>query len=187
MKGSGMAKRTNVEWVSALASKNPRMEQELWDIVFRFGTLAARHYGQTDDLGYEAAAEGYLEIINTGIHQFKNQGPFEGYCRIIVLNKLRDRLPRAQDPQPLSGDTPAPKLGPDPEDILGKLRPCLGELSSLEQRVIDLIHLYEHDPETVARQLNITRNYVNVTAFRARKKLKDCLNRQGYTTSADLL
>ncbi len=182
-----MKKRTNAEWVRALASRDPQAEQELWEVVYRFGILAARYYGQRDDLGQEAAMEGYLEITSTGIYQFKDRGPFEGYCRIIVINKMRDRLPRAHDPDPLSDDAPAPDPQTDPQDILGKLRPCLKELSTLEQRVIDLVHLHEQDPETVAGQLNITRNYVNVTAYRARKKLKECLNRLGYENSTDML
>jgi RNA polymerase sigma factor (sigma-70 family) len=63
----------------------------------------------------------------------------------------------------------------------------LAQLKAREEKVITLRYFQEADPDQVARHLGITRNYVNVIAYRARRKLRDCLKRRGYEKATDVL
>jgi DNA-directed RNA polymerase specialized sigma24 family protein len=66
------------------------------------------------------------------------------------------------------------------------LQPCLDRLASREHEVIDHLYFEERSPQATADCLDISRNYVNVIAWRARRKLLRCLKRLGYHTAEDV-
>ena len=75
----------------------------------------------------------------------------------------------------------------DLKKVRALLRLCLKRLTHRERQVCDLRYKESQAPETIAALLGISRNYVNVIAYRARAKLRQCLEERGYHSSADVL
>jgi len=188
-----MEERTDQEWTRLLKQDDPQAIHDLWKSLFMYGTIAESRYCPTDEVGRDAAVEAYRRIMTRGIYQFRYEGSFLGFCRVIVIHELL-RLLRKRGRQlqteelieDLHGEIDK-RLPTDPRQVRERLQPCLDQLTPREREVIDLRYFKDHDPAATADLLGITRNYVNVIAHRARLKLQDCLKDQGYLSPADLL
>lgn len=189
-----MEQYSDQEWIRRLKQDDPQAKETLWSELFKTAVAYARFRGIDEDLARDATVEAYWRIMTRGIYQYKFQGPFAGFCRRILVNEI-NRL--------LGGDSPLtediddkPDGDPGMEDptpraslevIRQRIEECMEALTKLERKVIELLYFVGLSPEQVADELGIERNYVNVLAHRARKKIKDCLEAKGFKTVADVL
>jgi RNA polymerase sigma factor (sigma-70 family) len=192
MTDSKIKDRSDQEWIWALKAREPQVIEDLWEVLFEYGSYYAFYYNVGEDVGRDAAVEAYQRILKRGLQQYRFQCTFRGYCRVIVVHEVQRLLdPQEKDPVELNEEMigeEAPSLRRTPSlEVLKRLQPCLDALKDREERVIVLRYFQEADPDKVAQILDITRNYVNVIAYRARRKLRDCLVSRGYKTAADLL
>jgi RNA polymerase sigma factor (sigma-70 family) len=192
MKNRQIQDRSDQEWIRALKARDPEAVEDLWALLFDYGSYYAYYYGTSKDVGRDAAVEAYQRILKRGLQQYAFRCTFKGYCRVIVLNEVRRLLdPQEKDPVELDEEIVGSEALSFPRasslEVLQRLQPCFEQLKAKEERVITLRYFQESDPDEVARHLGITRNHVNVIAYRARRKLKDCLQRRGYETAADVL
>jgi RNA polymerase sigma factor (sigma-70 family) len=74
-----------------------------------------------------------------------------------------------------------------PQTIQKQLQPCLDKLPGREWQILKDIYFNHLEPEAVAKRMGIQRNYVNQLAYRARRKLRDCLEALGYHSANDFL
>lgn len=74
---------------------------------------------------------------------------------------------------------------PMPEESTAELRSLLdgflGTLEDTERRLFVGRYWYAYTPETLARAYGMTRNAVNLRIMRTREKLKDYLEKEGYS------
>jgi len=192
MKNHEIQARSDQEWIRALKAREPEALKDLWALLFNYGSYYAYHYGVSEDVGRDAAVEAYQRVLKRGLQQYAFRCTFRGYCRVIVVNEVRRLLnPQEKDPVELDEEVvgnEAPSLPrASRSEVLQRLEPCLEQLKAQEEKVITLRYFQEVDPDRVASHLGITRNYVNVIAYRARRKLRDCLKRRGYKTVTDVL
>lgn len=192
MKNHKIQARSDQEWIRALKAREPEAIEDLWALLFNYGSYYARYYRIGEDLGRDGAVAAYQRILKRGLQQYAFRCTFRGYCRVIVVNEVRRLLnPQEKDPVELDEEVvgnEAPSLPrASRSEVLQRLEPCLEQLKAQEEKVITLRYFQEADPDRVARHLGITRNYVNVIAYRARRKLRDCLKRRGYKTVTDVL
>lgn len=184
--------RSDQEWIRDLKAQEPEAIADLWALLFNYGSYYAYYYNVGKDVGRNAAVEAYQRVLKRGLRQYAFRCSFKGYCRVIVINEVRRQLdPEEKDPVELDEElvgSEAPALPRASSlEVMQRLQPCLDQLKTREEQVITLRYIQEADPDQVARHLGISRNYVNVIAFRARSKLRDCLKRRGYETSSDVL
>ena len=186
-----MKERTDQEWIRLLKQNDQRTVFDLWEMLFTYGITLARRHRRDDDVGHDAAIEAYRRVRARGVYQFRFECSFRGYCRIIVLNEVRrlmgkQALPATELNEETVGQITAPRPV-NPGELLARLQPCLAQLTSQEREVIVLRYSEGQDPETIAGRLGISRNYVNVIAHRARRKLRQCLEERGYESAKDVL
>jgi RNA polymerase sigma factor (sigma-70 family) len=184
--------RSDQEWIRALKARDPEAVEDLWALLFNYGSYYAYHYGVSEDVGRDGAVAAYQRILKRGLQQYAFRCTFKGYCRVIAANEVRRLLdPQEKDPVELNeeivGNEPPSLPRASSSSVLRRLQPCFEQLKAQEEKVITLRYFQEANPDQVARHLGITRNYVNVIAYRARRKLRDCLKRRGYKTVADVL
>jgi RNA polymerase sigma factor (sigma-70 family) len=184
--------RSDQEWIRALKAGKTEAVQDLWLLLFKYGCYYANYYQVSEDVGRDAAVESYQRVLKRGLEQYAFRCTFKGYCRVIVLNEVRRLLdPEEKDPLELDMEIVGSEAPPLPRaptsEVMQRLKPCFSKLKTKEKEVINLRYLQELSPEKVAKQLGITRNYVNVLAYRARQKMLDCLKLRGYETLYDLL
>ncbi len=160
-------------------------------MLYTFGYNLARYKRQPADLGYDAAVAAYQRLRTRGLYQYRFQCPFAGYCRRIVVNEFWRRL----NEQPPPSETLTEELAPPTESplpsaerrVMEELQPCIDKLPARDWQILHDLYFKQLTPQTIADQLDIERNYVNQLAFRARHKLRDCLEARGYQSVDDLL
>lgn len=166
---------------------------ELWVLLWTYGLNLARRYCNGDemraeDVAHEAAKEAFMRIITRGIFQFKFGGSFKGYCRRIVVNEIYRLLKRnAKRHEEVPEDLPDTRRSVNQPEIRELLEPCLDQLTARQRDVIECLYFLELTPAEAAEKLGIARNNVDVIAYRARKKLKQCMEGRGFGSSSDVL
>jgi RNA polymerase sigma factor (sigma-70 family) len=186
--------RTDYEWINGLKQIDEETIEDLWGIVFVYGTTVARRYDQGDDLGHDAAIAAFLRIKNKGIYQYKFDCPFLAYCRHIVVNEVKRCLKKLPEPSVELLD----EIHEDEEEDLERLQiadnhvrarlaPCLELLSQRKRELIDKRYFEDALPQSIAENFGITRNNVNRTMHGARQKLRECLEQRGFFTTGDVL
>lgn len=192
-----VAQRADEDWVRLIKQDDPQIIHDLWKLLFTYAQGLKNRYRECDDpsgLVYDATVSAYRRIIERGVYQFRFECPFPGYCRVILVREVL-RLVRDQNKQPTLVELPDDEalagdempLRVDVYKVRGRLQPCLGQLPPRQQEIIERLYIKEEKPQTIANQLEISRHYVNVIASRARRKLRGCLEKHGYNTSADVL
>ena len=193
-----MIEQDDREWVRLLKQDDPQAIQDLWELLFTYAVSLEGRYRTLDnvaDLAREAAVGAYERIRTRGIHQFRFECPFRGYCKVVLARQLIDLVKQQAKRQPPLAELDIAEMIPaqagcppaDPAKIHTRLKPCLDRLSPREYDVISLLYFREHSPQAVAEQLGVLRNNVNVIAWRARRKLLRCLKGLGYHTAADVV
>jgi RNA polymerase sigma factor (sigma-70 family) len=193
-----MIERDDREWVRLLKQDDSQAIQDLWELLFTYAAGLEGRYRTLDnaaDLAREAAIGAYERIRARGIHQFRFECPFRGYCKVILARQLIDLVKRQAKQQPPLAELDIAEMIParserpptDPAEIHTRIKPCLDRLSPREYDVISLLYFKDNSPQAVAERLGILRNNVNVIAWRARRKLLRCLKGLGYHTAADVV
>jgi RNA polymerase sigma factor (sigma-70 family) len=185
--------RTDQLWVHQLKQEDAAAIADLWQMLYTFGHNLARYKRQPEDVGYDAAVSAYQRVRSRGIYQYRFQSPFPGYCRRIVVNEFwrcvqkQNRLPRTElleEELTARDETDSQQM---PQTIQKQLQPCLDRLPAREWQILKHIYFNHLEPEAVAKRMGIQRNYVNQLAYRARRKLRDCLEALGYQSANDFL
>jgi RNA polymerase sigma-70 factor (ECF subfamily) len=191
-----MEQYSDHEWIRRLKENDPEAVEALWAELFKTAVSYARFRGIDEDLARDATVEAYLRIKNKGIYKFTFKGSLRGYCYRILAREIIRLVNKASRELLTEEFGSKPSTDPGTEDapsrssldlVRQRIRECLDELPSREREIIELLYFAGLSPEQVAEQLGITRNYVNVLAHRARKKLKDCLESAGFYTPGDVL
>jgi RNA polymerase sigma factor (sigma-70 family) len=187
--------QTDQDRVRSLKQDDPQAVKQLWELLYIRGKNLARRYRQEPDMGSEAAIAAYLRIRTRGVYQFRFACPFEAYCQTILVREML-RLIKKNSPHGMTEEEWQHKmLGALAElptfvdaAALGRLlKPCLEQLSVRAQKVLALRYEEEQEPQVVADDLGLKRNYVNQIAFTARRRVRDCLQRRGYQSINDML
>lgn len=192
-----MKERTDQEWVRLLKQDDRGAVHDLWELLFAYASKLESRYRNLDDpasLVRDAAVQAYRRIRTRGLHQFRFECTFRGYCRVIVVREVlrlaRKQLKHQSHHAELGDVEMIPdekaQLASDASQVRAHLEPCLDRLTSREREMIDLLYLKENRPQDVADRLAISRNYVNVIAWRARRKLRRCLEERGYFSAGDV-
>ncbi len=189
-----MREHTDVAWILGLKSRDLETRTDLWELLFTYADSLAWRYDP--DLVRDAALAAYQRILTRGAAQFQFRSSFKSYCKVIVANEIKRRYSPASHPgetayneENVTGKTEEEMVNSPSttKAISDVLHPCLPRLTEQEHEVIEWLYLLEHTPQQVADQLQLTRNYVNVIAYRARKKLLDCLRERGFATADDCM
>jgi RNA polymerase sigma factor (sigma-70 family) len=161
-------------------------------MLFTYAHNLALRRHQGDDVARDAATAAYERIRSRGVYQFRFECPFRGYCLKIVSNEMyrlqgKRRLLTVELNEEIVGAQDVPLPPANPKDIRALLQPCLDRLNSRDQKAIELLYYEGQNPEAVAERLGTSRNNVNQIAYRARRKLLQCLEERGYHSSTDIL
>jgi RNA polymerase sigma factor (sigma-70 family) len=185
--------RTDQAWIHQLKQEDAAAIADLWQMLYTFGYNLARYKGIPEDLGHDAAVAAYQRIRTRGVYQYRFQCPFAGYCRRIVVNEFWRRVQKYNQLPPtelleeeltVQDETVSQQL---PPIVRQQLQPCLDKLPTREWQILKEMYFNELEPQAIAEKMDIERNYVNQLAFRARRKLRDCLEAYGYHSIEDLL
>jgi len=186
-----MNERSDIEWIQQLKNQDPAALNDLWHLLFSYAETLAYRYGE--DTTHDSASEAYRRLIERGIHQFRFGCSFKGFCRVILgreamrlLKKKGIHIEVPLDEELFGIEDPTPL--PDPAVVQNRIAPCWPRLTKHEMEIMTL--LYGKSPATpqeIAERLSITRNYVNVQAYHARRKLRECLEQRGFHSSAEVL
>jgi RNA polymerase sigma-70 factor, ECF subfamily len=186
-----MAEHIDSEWVRSLKLNDSQVVEDLWDLLYSYGVRVARYYHQLDDVGYDGAVKAFERIRARGLEQYKFRSTFPAYCRTILVNEIRGRLSRKSfiesEPTEDIPDGSDQAVFVDPDQIRAILAPCLEKLPAREREVVEQAYFQDLSPQTVADRLGISRNFVNVIAYRARRSLQKCLENRGYITAEDVV
>ncbi len=184
--------RTDQAWIHQLKQEEAAAVADLWQMLYIFGYNLARYKGQPEDLGHDAAVAAYQRIRARGIYQYRFQCAFAGYCRRIVVNEFwrqvqqYSQLPPTELLEEEWADQDETAFQQLPQTIQ-QLRPCLDKLPTREWQILEEMYFNQLEPQAIAEKMGLERNYVNQLAFRARRKLRDCLEAFGYHSIDDLL
>lgn len=188
-----MNKYSDQEWVRLLKQEDKQATHDLWVLMYTYGINIARRYCAGDemraeDVGHEGAQKAFMRLKTRGLFQFRFGGSFQGYCRRIAANEVKRVLGRSQKPTvELPEQLRAKPSSRNAPEIRLLLQPCLDQLSSRENEVIKALYFQELTPAEAAEKLGVTRNNVDVIAYRVRKKLKRCMQGRGFANSSDVL
>jgi RNA polymerase sigma-70 factor (ECF subfamily) len=175
----------------------------------RFAELVARQQRRAVRIAFnylrdahdadEAVQDAFLKVF-THITSYREEFPFEvWFTRILVngcldLRKARARRLRWALPMPPSAESAAqlepPADQPSPEDRLmstERARQIAGAVEQLPDRqrlVFTLCHVNEHTTSEVSQALGLSEATVRVHLFRAVRKLRKLLTREGTSTVA---
>ena len=193
--------RSDQEWIRLLKQNDPQTLQDLWEMVYTDAINASRIRGQNDNVADIAASRAYMRVWQRGIYQYKFGGRFPHYCRTIVVNQVKtqlDKLTKSSSPD-INIDDVSHKMATqdNPEaslvsaeiqaenqeiqaEIQEVLTKCLAELSQRLRDIIDKLYFEGASPSGIAEELKLSRSNVNVLAYRARMKLKRCMEMNGH-------
>jgi len=188
-----MTNRSDQEWVRLLKQEDREATHELWVLMWTYGLNIARRYCNGDemraqDVGHEAAEKAFMRVKTRGVFQFRFGGSFQGYCRRIAVNEVYRLLKRdGKRHEDVPDNLPDRSISVNQPEIRELLQPCLDQLRAREREVIERLYFRELTPQETAEELGIQRNYVDVIAHRARKKLKLCMQGRGFGRYSDVL
>jgi len=147
----------------------------------------------------EAVQDAFLKVF-THITSYREEYPFEvWFTRILVngcldLRKARARRLRWALPMTSAPDAPAPPepaaQQPSPEDSLmsteraQQITSAVEQLPERQRLVFTLCHITEHTTSEVSQALGLSEATVRVHLFRAVRKLRKLLDRDGMRFSA---
>jgi RNA polymerase sigma factor (sigma-70 family) len=156
-------------------------------------------------LSLEAAEDAVQETFVTF---FRRCHEFDGRARVgtwlygILIRKIAEtrrglaREDAAEDIDALvehrfdaEGRWVRPPRGPDAElaraEAMRHLAECLEGLSGRQRLAFAMRELEDQPPEEVCKVLGVSRNNLGVLIFRARNRLRECLEQKGFEGSSD--
>jgi RNA polymerase sigma-70 factor (ECF subfamily) len=154
-------------------------------------TLAYRLTGNEED-ARDVVQEAYLRAFR-GVRNFRGDAQFSTWMYRITANcaathmgrRMRHRHDELDESAPVADPRPDhdPQLRADADDLRGRLRDALDELSPGLRTVVVLRDVYGLPHEDIAAELGITATAAKVRLHRARNKLRDQLfgRREGET------
>jgi RNA polymerase sigma factor (sigma-70 family) len=195
--------RTNDEWRNAIVNQDAAAWRELSQLLYRASyQLASQQLNRLSaamwhEVAVDSVQDAGLRIVRR-LEQYRGSGPFVGWCYVIVINATRDRIRRerrrlrqeveewVEDLAPASADF-APRV--EDQLFLDELtehiyRFVRAELSEREQKVFLALAQAESTPKELALALETTRNNIDQTWHRSRQKVRQHLERTGYTHAA---
>lgn len=185
-----MGKRKDVEWVHQLKQGNQQAMMDLWELLYTWAWHLTRDYDPNLDTAHDAAQEAFWRILKRGVYQYTFGCKFLSYCRIILgheVNRIVSKPSVATESLEMDIPIEDARHRADSEIIHQRLQLCLDRLESRERTIIHLLYYEELKPQIVADRLGLSRSNTNQIACRARQRLRDCLQKRGYNTLADLL
>lgn len=187
-----MEERSDHEWVRLLKEQDAQAINDLWLLLYEWGTRSARKRDQSEDLGHDAAVRAFENIVNRGIYQFNFTGPFVGYCSVTVLREVLRLIKQGpHEFNQLDPNIHAPPEEPasDPAQIRARLQPCMDQLAPRHREVIDLLYLATPvlSPQEAADRLHLSRSNLHKISCVARFKLRQCLKALGYETADEMV
>lgn len=190
-----MTSHTDEEWTQLLAVQDSTATAELWTKVVEWGVTSARKRDQSEDLGKDAAVQAFIRITKF-LGSYAGTGSFLGWCRLITMREVL-RLIDNQQKQVATLDDPTTPfeqlstedatLRLDEASVQARIQPCLDRLGKQEKRVIDQFYFRQADPQKIAEEMGIARNYVHQLLHRARLSLKKCFVALGFHSADDVL
>jgi RNA polymerase sigma-70 factor (ECF subfamily) len=156
-------------------------------------------------LSHEAAEDA---VQATFLTFFRRCHEFDGRARVgtwlygILIRKVAEarrglvREDAAEDIDAIvesrfdtSGRWVRPPRGPEADltrkETMRHLAECLEGLSDRQRLAFALRELNEQSPEEVCKVLEVSRNNLGVLIFRARNRLRECLEQKGFEGSSD--
>jgi RNA polymerase sigma-70 factor (ECF subfamily) len=182
--------------VAYLVAAAKQGDREAFDELVRLTyadtyTLAYRLTGNEED-ARDVVQEAYLRAFR-GVRQFRGDAQFSTWMYRITANcaathlgrRARHRHDELDEAAPVADPRPDhdPQLRADADDLRGRLREALDELSPGLRTVVVLRDVYGLPHEDIAAELGITATAAKVRLHRARNKLRDQLfgRREGET------
>ena len=178
-------------WFRHIKQGNVEAVGQLWQYLYRLPLTLAYDWQKDEGFAYEIASTAYDRIMKKGIYQYKGQARFSSYCKTILVNTLNTTLRK----ESLFEDIEEKEIQIEDEErqaeadvVRGRLQACMDTLPEKERLVIKELYFEEKKPEIVAGEMGkITRNYLQVLAWRARNALRQCLEKNGFKTADDVL
>jgi len=165
-------------WSAAMLEQNRR-----WLMAFLLGATGDRP--AAEDLVQEV-----FRIAYEKREQFEAGTNFGGWLRMIARNCLRRYFERSSKRPVLVGDAMAAyeqaaesaeqRLG-DPgwsDRRIAALKQCLGKLAVRTRRILELRYTDGERSRAIGAQVGMSVSAVNVTIFRARDRLANCVRRR---------
>lgn len=195
--------RSNEEWVNAISKRDAVAFKELSEAIYLWiyndlrnlpsQLLTAPRLLET---AYDCTSETLIRVINR-LDQYQHKGPFLGWCRVIALrivkNWIRSDIQRRKKEATLDEQI---DIGVESKDldsetidvvekIMGSLALFLQEgLTHKEAQVFTTVTNMAElklNREEIAQELGISRNNLDQTWCRARRKVREYLEKSGYT------
>ncbi len=178
-------------WFRHIKQGNEEAVGQLWQYLYRLSLTLAYDWQKDDGFAYEIAAAAYDRIMKKGIHQYKGQARFSSYCKTILVNMLNSTLRKESRFEEIEGKEIQIEDGESQAEVTvvrNRLQVCIDALPEKEKQVIERLYFEDKKPEIVAEEIgHITRNYLQVLAWRARNALRQCLEKNGFKTTDDVL
>lgn len=176
--------------IRGLKQRDPEAINQLWTNLYQDAVFVARKHRKSVDMGHDAAVQAFEQIMRTGIYNFRFNSSFRSYCWIILTRNLF----RITKKERFTVDTELPEIPTadakpiaDADTIIERMRDCIENLKQKRYAAFELVDLQGKSPQVAADQLGISRNYANQLVSRARRDVRQCLEKQGYKSMDDLL
>lgn len=175
-------------YLAALKARDPEVENHLiahFSTAVRVKLRARLRSPELVDDGYQETFLRVLTYFRAGKtlnNASSLPGFIHGMCNNIALELLRRHTRQDQIPENHQGPIDSSL---DPQDQLvtderkAMVRRLLGELSEKDSRLLRRIFLDEEDKDAVCREFHIDRDYLRIVVFRARKRFRNIIEREG--------
>ncbi|HEY3822955.1 MAG TPA: sigma-70 family RNA polymerase sigma factor [Bryobacteraceae bacterium] len=175
------------EYLAALSARNEAVENHL---IAQF-SMAVRAKLRARLRSPELAEDAYQETFLRVLGYFRSgktlnkpaslPGFIHGMCNNVALELLRQHTRQGQIPEHHQGPIDS-SLNPQEQLVTEErktiVRRLLEELPEKDRLVLRRIFLDEADKDVVCREFNIDRDYLRIVVFRARKRLRDVIERE---------
>lgn len=184
---------TDVENIRLLKQGDEGALDQLWHALFSDSLKISRKYGQSKDLGYDAAVRAYEKLRRYGIANFAFRSSFRSYCWTIIAGELFRLMKKEPKTVELDLETVKHPVAIDDiktvsvQTIAERIQPCIDQLKGNRLKVFQLVDLERRRPGEVAEELGLSRNNVSKLVSRARLDIRRCLEKRGYKEFSDVL
>ena len=197
MMSSKPAERTSGAWLCALTRQEPHAWGDLlqhlsgWIYTYAVKRLGWMDVAMRQEFVENCLQEASLRIFRE-LHQYGGKGEFLGWCRVVALHVVLDRVRtearhRQQTPVNLHGDVPSTatdladvEMKAVRQQILACVDQGMETVLSEDERAVFKAGADGSVPQ-LAAQLNTTNNNIYQLRNRARRKVAKHLADNGYT------
>ena len=195
--------RTDEDWIYAIARRDGTAHRELSNAIYEWVYNYLRHlppqvirHTLLPEIAYDCTAEAIIRILSR-LEQYQKKGPFLGWCRVIALritkNWIRADIQNRKKEQYLDAEAEyRDESEPLWSDEIGLVEKIIvhvntfleSGLTEKERKIFLVLANIEgtrHNREKMAEELGTTRNNLDQTWFRARRKVREYLEKSGYT------